>query len=93
VSAERLKMVLVVIYLMIDTWVVPIEFPILSFMIAGFGLAAFPVSYGKSAVISFIVNHQGQIYQKNLGPKTADIAKVMKVFNPNQGWEPVMLSD
>jgi len=43
--------------------------------------------------MSFIINHQGQIYQKNLGPKTADIAKVMKVFNPNQGWEPVMLSN
>lgn len=62
-------------------------------MIAGFGLVAFPASYGASGVMSFIVNHQGRIYQKDLGPKTAEIAKAMKEFNPEPGWQPVVLND
>lgn len=62
-------------------------------MIAGFALVAFPASYGASGIMSFIVNHQGRVYQQNLGPKTADVAKAMKEFNPDPGWEPVALSD
>lgn len=62
-------------------------------MIAGFGLVAFPASYGASGVMSFIVNHQGKIYQKDLGPKTAEIAKAIKEFNPDTSWMPVTLSD
>jgi hypothetical protein len=62
-------------------------------MIAGFALVAFPASYGVSGVMSFIVNHQGRIYQQDLGPKTAEIARAMKAFNPDKGWEPVVLSD
>lgn len=58
-------------------------------MIAGFGLVAFPADYGNSGVMTFIVNHQGRIYQKDLGPKTAEIATAMKEFNPGSGWEPV----
>jgi hypothetical protein len=58
-------------------------------MIAGFGLVAFPADYGSSGVMTFIVNHQGRIYQKDLGPKTREIATVMKEFNPSAGWEPV----
>jgi len=59
-------------------------------MIAGFGLLAFPASYGASGVMSFIVNHQGRIYQKDLGPKTA---KAMKEYNPDSSWVPVSLGD
>jgi len=62
-------------------------------MIAGFGLLAFPASYGASGVMSFIVNHQGRIYQQDLGPKTAEAAKAMKAFNPGPGWAAVTLSD
>jgi hypothetical protein len=58
-------------------------------MIAGFGLVAFPADYGSSGVMTFIVNHQGRIYQKDLGPKTREIATAMKEFNPGPGWEPV----
>lgn len=58
-------------------------------MIAGFGLAAFPAQYGKSGVMTFIVNHQGKIYQKNLGPKTAEIATKMQVYDPDASWEPL----
>jgi hypothetical protein len=62
-------------------------------MIAGFGLVAFPAGYGASGVMSFIVNHQGRVYQKNLGPKTAEIAKAMNEFNPDPSWQPVALSE
>ena len=58
-------------------------------MIAGFGLLAFPADYGSSGVMTFIVNHQGRIYQRDLGLKTAEIARAMKEFNPGPGWEPV----
>ena len=58
-------------------------------MIAGFGLVAFPADYGSSGIMTFIVNHQGRIYQKDLGPKTDEIATAMKEFNPGAGWEPV----
>lgn len=56
-------------------------------MIAGFGLVAFPAEYGQSGVMSFIVNHQGKIYQKDLGPKTAELAQAIKEYNPGPGWE------
>lgn len=58
-------------------------------MIAGYGLLAFPAQYGVSGVMSFILNHQGRIYQKDLGPKTAELAESIKEFNPDQGWTPV----
>ncbi len=56
-------------------------------MIAGFGLIAFPVHYGSSGIMTFIVNHQGKIYQKDLGPKTAEIAEKIKEYNPDSTWE------
>ena len=62
-------------------------------MIAGFGLVAFPATYGASGVMTFIVNHQGRVYQQDLGPKTAEIAESLKAFNPDKGWAPVVLGD
>jgi hypothetical protein len=59
-------------------------------MIAGFALVAFPAQYGSSGVMTFVVNHQGKIFQKDLGPKTAEIAGKMKEYNPDSNWEPVM---
>lgn len=58
-------------------------------MIAGFGLVAFPAQYGASGIMSFIVNHQGRIFQKDLGPQTAKLAETMKEFNPDPSWTPV----
>lgn len=56
-------------------------------MIAGFGLVAFPAYYGSSGVMTFIVNHQGKIYQRDLGPETAKLANTLKEYNPGAGWE------
>ena len=44
-------------------------------MIGGFALVAFPAQYGASGVMTFIVNHDGVVYQKDLGPKTATLAR------------------
>ena len=58
-------------------------------MIGGFGLVAFPAQYGVSGVMTFIVNHDGVVYQKDLGPSTAARAQQMKLFNPDTGWQKV----
>lgn len=58
-------------------------------MIGGFGLVAFPANYGVSGVMTFIVNHDGVVYEKDLGPATAARAQQMKLFNPDTGWRKV----
>jgi len=58
-------------------------------MIGGFALVAYPATYGNSGVMTFIVNHDGTVYEKNLGPDTAKIARAMSVFNPDKGWKPL----
>ncbi|MBB4515299.1 DUF2950 domain-containing protein [Paraburkholderia fungorum] len=55
----------------------------------GFGLIASPAEYGKTGVMSFIVNQEGQVYQKNLGPQTARAAAAIKSFDPDDSWQPV----
>jgi hypothetical protein len=56
-------------------------------MIGGFALVAYPAQYGSSGIMTFIVNHDGVVYEKNLGPSTAAIAKAMKQFNPDSTWK------
>jgi hypothetical protein len=58
-------------------------------MIAGFGLVAFPAQYGVSGVMTFLVNHDGIVYQKDLGPTTSTIATAMRRFNPDKSWTKV----
>ena len=55
-------------------------------MIGGFGLVAFPAQYGVTGIMTFIVNHDGGVYQKDLGPNTTSIAEKMKLFDPSSGW-------
>jgi hypothetical protein len=58
-------------------------------MIGGFALVAFPAQYGVSGVMTFAVNHDGIVYQKDLGPDTAAVARAMKQFNPDGSWKKV----
>jgi hypothetical protein len=58
-------------------------------MIAGFALVAFPAEYGNTGVMTFVVNHQGKVYQKDLGPRTAEMARAMAEFNPDTTWTEV----
>jgi hypothetical protein len=54
-------------------------------MIGGFALVAFPAQYGVSGVMTFIVNHKGVVYQKDLGPTA--MGRGLKVFNPDATWK------
>ena len=55
-------------------------------MIAGFALVAFPAEYGKSGVMTFIVSHNGNVYEKDLGKDSAAIGAKMSAFDPGPGW-------
>ena len=55
-------------------------------MIAGFGLVAWPARYGESGIMTFIVNQQGRVYEKDLGPKTAKLAPAIKEYAPDSTW-------
>ena len=56
-------------------------------MIGGFGLVAWPSIWGSTGVMTFIVNQDGDLYQKDLGPRTAEIAKTMARFDPDDTWQ------
>jgi hypothetical protein len=58
-------------------------------MTRGFALLAHPVKYGSSGVMTFIVNEQGIVFQKDLGPKTADIAARITAYDPDESWDPI----
>jgi DUF2950 family protein len=58
-------------------------------MIAGFAMVAYPATYGNSGVMTFIVNQQGRVYQKNLGPDTDRIAEGLADYNPDPSWKRV----
>jgi hypothetical protein len=58
-------------------------------MIAGFALVAWPAEWGNSGVMTFIVNQQGKVYQRNLGAKTSVIAPRMTTYDPDASWTPV----
>jgi hypothetical protein len=55
-------------------------------MIGGFALVAWPADYGASGIMTFVVNQQGRVYQKDLGPKTAKIAAATKKYDPDKTW-------
>jgi hypothetical protein len=56
-------------------------------MTEGFAFVAYPAEYRSSGVVTFIVNEDGMVYQKDLGRKTNILATAMKEYNPNSGWQ------
>jgi hypothetical protein len=58
-------------------------------MIGGFALAAYPAEYGVSGIQTFVVNHRGKVYEKDLGPTTGVLARQMAHFNPGKNWKVV----
>jgi hypothetical protein len=58
-------------------------------MIGGFALVAYPAEYRNSGVMTFIVNHDGTVFQKDLGTATAKTAERMTAFNPDKSWQKV----
>jgi hypothetical protein len=55
-------------------------------MVAGFALVAYPAIYGVSGIMTFMVNQAGIVYEKNLGPKTGEIAKAVTQYDPDKTW-------
>jgi hypothetical protein len=58
-------------------------------MTKGFALIAWPASYGSTGIMTFLVNKSGIVYQKNLGPKTGEIASEITAYDPDASWRPV----
>jgi Protein of unknown function (DUF2950) len=56
-------------------------------MVAGFAFVAYPVEYRSSGVMAFIVDQDGAISEKDLGPDTSNLASVMTEFNPDSTWQ------
>lgn len=55
-------------------------------MIGGFALVAWPASYGETGIMTFIVNQQGRVYQKDLGPDSDKVAAKIKAYDPDKTW-------
>ena len=55
-------------------------------MIGGFALIAYPAEYGNSGIITFMVNHDGTVWEKDLGLKTAKLAQKIESFTPDKTW-------
>ncbi len=55
-------------------------------MIGGFAMLAWPAGYGETGIMTFIVNQQGRVYQKDLGPRTTKLARSIQAYNPDSGW-------
>jgi hypothetical protein len=58
-------------------------------MVGGFAMVAYPAGYGSSGIKTFIISHDGVVYEKDLGKNTASIAQEMKKFDPDSSWRKV----
>lgn len=57
-------------------------------MIAGFAMVVWPADYDSSGIMTFVVSHQGKVFEKDLGKKTNDLAREMDTYNPGKTWMP-----
>ena len=62
------------------------EYVVRGKMLGGFGMVAYPAQYGSSGIMTFIVNHDGIVYEKDLGANTAQAGSSMTKFNPDKTW-------
>jgi hypothetical protein len=66
------------------------DFVVKDVMIGGFALIAVPAQYRNTGVKTFMVSHDGVVYEKDLGPNTLEIARGIELFNPDNTWTPVL---
>lgn len=66
-----------------------LDFVVNNAMIGGFALIAFPAHHGLTGVKTFMVSHDGVVYEKDLGPNTLELAKAIELFEPDRTWSPV----
>jgi hypothetical protein len=57
--------------------------------IRGFAVLAYPAEYGNSGIMSFIVNQDGIVFEKDLGEETGKLVQSLKAYDPDASWEPV----
>jgi hypothetical protein len=69
------------------------DFVVEGAMIGGFALSATPADYRVTGVKTFIVSHEGVVYQKDLGADTLKIFKEMELYNPDKSWQPTQPTD
>jgi hypothetical protein len=55
-------------------------------LVGGFAALAYPARYGNSGVMTFMVSHDGRVYEANLGPETEDEVQEIDTFDPSEGW-------
>ena len=67
-----------------------LDFVVQGAMIGGFALVASPADYEKSGIKSFLVSHDGVVWEKDLGPKTFEAFQAMERFDPDKSWSPVL---
>ena len=70
-----------------------IDFLVKGAMIGGFALVAVPAEYRVTGVKTFIVSHEGTVYEKDLGPNSLSIVKAMELYNPDKTWTPTKDED
>jgi len=58
-------------------------------MIAGFAALAFPAEYGQSGIMTFLVSHQGRVYEKDLGGQTRELTRAIQAYDPDDTWTEV----
>ena len=62
-------------------------------MSRGFALIAWPAKYGDTGVMSFMISHDGEIFEKDLGPDSEQVAQSMKLFDPDDSWKEVSVDE
>ncbi|HET9299930.1 MAG TPA: DUF2950 family protein, partial [Candidatus Polarisedimenticolaceae bacterium] len=67
-----------------------LDFVVKGLMIGGFALAAAPAEYEVTGVKTFIVSHDGVVFEKDLGSKTLKSFQAMERFDPDPSWDPVL---
>ena len=67
----------------------PYQYVVKDKMILGFALVAYPAEYGNSGVMTFMVNQEGIIFEKDLGENTRSLAEAITVYNPDESWQKV----
>jgi hypothetical protein len=63
-----------------------LDYVVKGHMIGGFAVIAYPAQYAQTGVMTFIVNYDGVVYQKDLGPSTAEVARKITRYDPGDGW-------
>ncbi len=67
----------------------PYRYVVKDKMILGFALVAYPAEYGNSGVMTFVVNQEGNIFEKNLGKNTRRLAEAITAYNPDKSWKKI----